>query len=65
MLAILYLILICFIIFANVIFLAANMIGGLREPETVIEDIFIRKFMTGTWHDCFLSEVSSFSNFHL
>ncbi|KAG7160953.1 28S ribosomal protein S24, mitochondrial-like [Homarus americanus] len=30
---------------------------GQREPETVVEDIFIRKFMTGTWHNLFVSEV--------
>ncbi|XP_050700921.1 28S ribosomal protein S24, mitochondrial-like [Eriocheir sinensis] len=30
---------------------------GMREPETVVEDIFIRKFMTGTWHNLFVSEV--------
>ncbi|XP_069941393.1 small ribosomal subunit protein uS3m [Cherax quadricarinatus] len=30
---------------------------GLREPETVVDDIFIRKFMTGTWHNLFVSEV--------
>ncbi|XP_066975310.1 small ribosomal subunit protein uS3m isoform X4 [Macrobrachium rosenbergii] len=29
---------------------------GLREPETAVEDMFIRKFMTGTWHDLFVSE---------
>nr|XP_053639337.1 28S ribosomal protein S24, mitochondrial-like [Cherax quadricarinatus] len=32
---------------------------GLREPETVVDDIFIRKFMTGTWHNLFVSEVST------
>ncbi|XP_066975307.1 small ribosomal subunit protein uS3m isoform X2 [Macrobrachium rosenbergii] len=32
---------------------------GLREPETAVEDMFIRKFMTGTWHDLFVSEVHS------
>ncbi|XP_066975308.1 small ribosomal subunit protein uS3m isoform X3 [Macrobrachium rosenbergii] len=31
---------------------------GLREPETAVEDMFIRKFMTGTWHDLFVSEHS-------
>ncbi|KAK7080895.1 28S ribosomal protein S24, mitochondrial [Halocaridina rubra] len=30
---------------------------GLREPETAVEDMFIRKFMTGTWHGLFVSEV--------
>lgn len=31
--------------------------GGLRSAETAIEDMFIRKFMTGTWHALVLSEV--------
>ncbi|XP_045135505.1 28S ribosomal protein S24, mitochondrial-like isoform X1 [Portunus trituberculatus] len=34
-----------------------SLFEGMREPETVVEDIFIRKFMTGTWHNLFLSEV--------
>jgi len=29
----------------------------LRPAETAVEDVFIRKFMTGTWHDLFESEV--------
>lgn len=33
------------------------MIDGLRSSETAIEDIFIRKFMTGTWHSLICSEV--------
>lgn len=35
----------------------ASLYEGKREPETVVEDIFIRKFMTGTWHNLFVSEV--------
>lgn len=31
--------------------------GGLRASQTAIEDMFIRKFMTGTWHGLFASEV--------
>lgn len=31
--------------------------GGLRPAETAIEDVFIRRFVTGTWHNLFLSEV--------
>lgn len=31
--------------------------GGLRASETAIEDIFIRRFMTGTWHSLICSEV--------
>ncbi|CAG2053913.1 unnamed protein product [Timema podura] len=34
-----------------------NLEGGLRSADTAIEDIFIRKFMTGTWHSLFVSEV--------
>ncbi|XP_071526664.1 small ribosomal subunit protein uS3m isoform X1 [Panulirus ornatus] len=34
-----------------------SLFEGQREPETVVEDIFIRKFMTGTWHNLFVSEV--------
>ena len=36
---------------------AANLQGGLRPAETVVEDMFIRKFMVGTWHFLFVSEV--------
>ncbi|XP_044728477.1 28S ribosomal protein S24, mitochondrial [Chrysoperla carnea] len=35
----------------------SNLVGGLRPAETVVEDLFIRKFMTGTWHNLFASEV--------
>lgn len=35
----------------------ANLEGGLRPAETAVEDLFIRKFVTGTWHGLFLSEV--------
>lgn len=37
--------------------LAGNLQGGLRQSETLIEDMFIRKFMTGTWHRMFVSEI--------
>lgn len=30
---------------------------GLRPSETAIEDEFVRKFMTGTWHSLLGSEV--------
>lgn len=30
---------------------------GLRPAETAAEDVFIRKFVTGTWHNLFTSEV--------
>lgn len=36
---------------------SANLEGGLRSPETAIEDVFIRRFMTGTWHSLFVSEI--------
>lgn len=35
----------------------ATLKDGLRTAETAVEDIFIRRFMTGTWHDLFCSEV--------
>jgi len=35
----------------------SNLEGGLRPAETAVEDVFIRRFMTGTWHDLFESEV--------
>ncbi|GJQ77650.1 putative 28S ribosomal protein S24 [Trypoxylus dichotomus] len=31
--------------------------GGLRTSETAVEDVFIRRFMTGTWHGLFVSEI--------
>lgn len=37
--------------------ISANLEGGLRPAETAVEDLFIRKFMTGTWHNLFESEV--------
>ncbi|KAI1293770.1 28S ribosomal protein S24, mitochondrial [Halotydeus destructor] len=30
---------------------------GVRKSETATEDFFIRKFVTGTWHKLFLSEL--------
>lgn len=30
---------------------------GLRRPECATEDFFIRKFIFGTWHRLFLSEL--------
>ncbi|XP_046391682.1 28S ribosomal protein S24, mitochondrial [Ischnura elegans] len=38
-------------------FNTSNLVGGLRPAETAVEDLFIRKFMTGTWHNLVLSEV--------
>ncbi|KAJ3621218.1 hypothetical protein MTP99_003375 [Tenebrio molitor] len=35
----------------------SNLEGGLRASETAVEDMFIRKFMVGTWHSLFVSEV--------
>lgn len=37
--------------------LTANLTDGLRPSETAIEDMFIRKFITGTFHKLVLSEV--------
>ncbi|OQR68916.1 28S ribosomal protein S24-like [Tropilaelaps mercedesae] len=31
--------------------------GGLRAAETTFEDFFIRKFMIGTWHRLFVSQI--------
>jgi small subunit ribosomal protein S24 len=31
--------------------------GGLRPAETIFEDVFIRRFVTGTWHSLVVSEV--------
>lgn len=36
---------------------SANLKDGLRPSETAIEDIFIRKFITGTFHALVCSEV--------
>nr|CAG4649823.1 EOG090X0I6M [Scapholeberis mucronata]SVE93988.1 EOG090X0I6M [Scapholeberis mucronata] len=38
---------------------------GLRPAETAVEDVFIRRFMTGTWHDLFCSEVIIKRQFNL
>ncbi|XP_014260858.1 28S ribosomal protein S24, mitochondrial [Cimex lectularius] len=35
----------------------SNLQGGLRPAKTLFEDVFIRKFMFGTWHNLFVSEV--------
>lgn len=35
----------------------ANLADGLRASETAIEDMFIRKFLTGTFPGCVASEV--------
>ncbi|KAF2893196.1 hypothetical protein ILUMI_12977 [Ignelater luminosus] len=35
----------------------SNLQGGPRPSETAIEDLFIRKFVTGTWHSLFVSEI--------
>ncbi|XP_046735373.1 28S ribosomal protein S24, mitochondrial [Diprion similis] len=35
----------------------ANIADGHRPAETLLEDVFIRRFVTGTWHSLFLSEV--------
>lgn len=33
------------------------MTGGLRRSEIACEDVFIRRFVTGTWHNLCLSEI--------
>ncbi|KAH0946921.1 hypothetical protein HN011_008636 [Eciton burchellii] len=35
----------------------SNIKDGNRPSETAIEDMFIRQFMRGTWHNLFASEV--------
>ncbi|KAJ8921517.1 hypothetical protein NQ315_003135 [Exocentrus adspersus] len=35
----------------------SNIVGGVRPAETAVEDVFIRKFMSGTWHNLFVSEI--------
>lgn len=35
----------------------SNLMDGIRRSETATEDFFIRRFMAGTWHKLFLSEV--------
>lgn len=45
--------------FTNVshIQIAANLQDGLRPSETAIEDMFIRKFIVGTFHGLVASEI--------
>jgi len=35
----------------------SSLFEGNREPETAIDDMFIRRFMNGTWHNLFVSEI--------
>ncbi|XP_063974497.1 small ribosomal subunit protein uS3m [Diachasmimorpha longicaudata] len=35
----------------------SNIKDGNRPSETAVEDLFIRRFMTGTWHNIFVSEI--------
>ena len=39
------------------LFFLANIKDGNRPAETAVEDMFIRQFMRGTWHNLFASEV--------
>lgn len=41
----------------NINYFSANIDGGNRPSETLVEDMFIRRFMTGTWHALFVSEI--------
>lgn len=43
--------------FINILFLLANVKDGNRPSETAVEDLFIRNFVNGTWHDLFASEI--------
>lgn len=50
----------CFVSFHRKAWNSWNTSGlrdGLRAAETAVEDVFIRKFVTGTWHRIFLSEI--------
>lgn len=38
-------------------YITASLKDGLRPSETTLEDMFIRKFMTGTFHALVCSEV--------
>lgn len=38
-------------------YISANLKGGLRPSEMAVEDVFIRKFVVGTWHALFVSEI--------
>ncbi|XP_008555562.1 28S ribosomal protein S24, mitochondrial [Microplitis demolitor] len=35
----------------------SNIQGGNRPSETAVEDEFIRRFMVGTWHNIFVSDL--------
>lgn len=39
------------------LYFTANVEGGPRSSEIAVEDEFIRRFMSGTWHNIFLSEL--------
>lgn len=43
--------------FIYVHFLSATIEGGLRKAETLFDDVFIRKFIVGTFHNMVHSEV--------
>lgn len=38
-------------------FNTSNVLDGLRRSESATEDFFIRRFIAGTWHKLFLSDV--------
>jgi len=44
-------------ILANTLIFSANIKDGNRPSETAVEDMFIRQFMMGTWHNLFASEI--------
>ncbi|KAF2357054.1 28S ribosomal protein S24 mitochondrial [Trinorchestia longiramus] len=35
----------------------SNLLDGKRRSETAVDDLFIRRFMVGTWHNLFVSEI--------
>lgn len=48
---------VCHISIKYIIIFLANIKDGNRPSETAVEDMFIRQFMKGTWHNLFASEV--------
>lgn len=46
-----------FIYFNKRVFCEATLKDSLRPSQTAIEDVFLRKFMTGTWHALICSEI--------
>ena len=39
---------------------SANVISGKNRAEIAFDDMFIRKFMAGTWHNLFVDQVGAY-----